>query len=272
MATNSGAYSSGRTIAPTGAVNHSVGCAQPSAEVFYNAMNQSGAKWAVNAIIGDFHKGEGRIILSLRFNKDAKTCSRNWGVGKGKRGTWNDTRIQWEICEPAGHTYAGGTMIGYDVAKNQGYFDRMWKLVVAWNVYCAKVFGYTPDMIGDHAESYRAGYGGNHADVGHWWTKHGKSMDALRAEVKAILDSDTEDEDMDKEKFAGLFREMRKDWQDNDAGDWSKPARDWGVATGLITGGGTTDTGEPNYMWHDLLTREQFIVVLHRLVQMVDEA
>ena len=33
-------------------------------------------------------------------------------------------------------------MIGYDVAKNQPFFDRMWKMVVAWNVYCAKIFGY----------------------------------------------------------------------------------------------------------------------------------
>lgn len=53
-------------------------------------------------------------------------------------------------------------MIGYDVAKNQPFFDRMWKMVVAWNVYCAKIFGYDPCMIGDHAESYKAGMGGNH--------------------------------------------------------------------------------------------------------------
>ena len=114
-------------------VNHSVGCAQPSVDVFFNTMNKSSAGWGVNALLGDFHKGEGRIILALQWN------GRPWGCGSGSKGSWNNTKVQWEICEPAGHTYAGGTMVGYDVAKNQGYFDRMWKMVVAWNVYVAAI-------------------------------------------------------------------------------------------------------------------------------------
>ena len=122
-ATNNGAYTSGRTIKPAGCVNHSVGCAQPSVDVFFNTMNKSSAGWGVNALLGDFHKGEGRIILTLQWN------GRPWGCGSGSKGSWNNTKVQWEICEPAGHTYAGGTMVGYDVAKNQGYFDRMWKMV-----------------------------------------------------------------------------------------------------------------------------------------------
>lgn len=183
FATSNGAYTSGRTIKPEGSVNHSVGCAQPSADVFFNAMNKSSAGWGVNAILGDFHKGEGKIILALNWN------TRPWGCGAGSKGSWNNTKVQWEITEPAGHTYAGGTMIGYDVAKNQPFFDRMWKMVVAWNVYMVKKFGYPVSGISDHAESCRAGYGSNHGDVGHWWPKHGKSMDALRKEVQEILNS-----------------------------------------------------------------------------------
>lgn len=175
------AYSCGRTIQPTGAVNHSLGCAQPKLEVFYNTMNSPKAGWAVNAILGDFHTGEGRILLVMPYK------ARPRGVGSGKKGSWNNSRIQWEVCEPSGHTYAGGTMIGYDVEKNQGYFERMWKMLVAWNVYVCAKLGYSVANIGDHAESYRAGMGGNHADMGHWLPKHGKSMDALRAEVEAIL-------------------------------------------------------------------------------------
>ena len=38
-ATDNGAYTSGRTIRPAGCVNHSVGCAQPSVDVFFNTMN-----------------------------------------------------------------------------------------------------------------------------------------------------------------------------------------------------------------------------------------
>lgn len=272
IATENGAYTCGRTIVPNGAVNHSVGCAQPNPDVFFKNMNKASAGWGVNAIIGGFHQGEGKIILCLRFDKNTKRCSRNWGVGSGKKGSWNNTRIQWEICEPAGHTYAGGTMIGYDVAKNQPFFDRMWKLVVAWNVYCAKIFGYDPCMIGDHAESYKAGMGGNHGDVAHWWPKHGKTMDDLRAEVKAILDAETEDDDMDVKRFKELYNEMRKELQDNDAGTWSAEAREWAVSTGLVVGGDKLPDGSPNYMWADGMTREQLVTVLFRFAQMLGKA
>lgn len=332
-ATKNGAYTSGRTIVPAGCVNHSVGCAQPLADVFYNSMNNPSAGWGVNAILGDFHKGEGKIILTLNWN------TRPWGCGSGSKGSWNNTKVQWEICEPAGHTYAGGTMIGYDVSKNQEYFDRMWKMVVAWNVYMIKKFGYQISGISDHAESYKAGYGSNHGDVGHWWPKHGKSMAALRAEVESILNGDstsavsviyqgkvtasvglncrtvpvsgtvvmtypfgtvvtilkeqngwgytgagwvslayiekintqteTEDDDMDVKRFEELWAEMRKGLQDNDAGQYSQEARDWALSTGLIAGNGTTINGEPNCMWQDVMTREQFVTVLYRFAQMM---
>ena len=190
-ATQNGAYRAGRTISiHQGCVNHSVGCAQPKADVFFNSMNKTSAQWGVNAILGDFHTGEGRILVTL----DLK--ARPWGCGAGSKGSWNNTKIQWEVCEPAGHTYAGGTMIAYDVEKNQGYFDRMWKMLVAWNVYCAVKLGYPVSGISDHAESYRAGYGSNHSDMGQWLPKHGKSMDALRAEVQAILENEEDEEDM----------------------------------------------------------------------------
>lgn len=199
-ATQNGAYKSGRTIAPVGCVNHSVGCAQPSAEVFFGLMNKGGAGWGVNALLGDFHKGPGRILLVLPL-----TC-RPWGCGVGSKGSWNNTRIQWEVCEPSGHTYAGGTMIAYDAAKNADYFRRMWTLLVKWNVYCAVKIGYTADTINDHAESCRAGYGSNHADMGHWLPKHGKSMAALRAEVADILADNT---NIETEEEPGMLRYER---------------------------------------------------------------
>ena len=266
-ATDNGAYRSGRKINPQGSVNHSVGCAQPSVEVFYKSMNKSSAGWGVNAILGDFHKGDGRILVTMPLN------ARPWGCGSGKKGSWNNTKVQWEVCEPAGHTYSGGTMIGYDIAKNQVYFDRMWKMLVAWNVYVVDKFGYPISGISDHIESYYAGYGSGHADMGHWLPKHGKSMNALRAEVEAIINgADTEDDDMDVARFSELFREMRKDLQDNDSGQYSEAARKWAVESGLIAGNGTTINGEPNCMWQDFLTREQLVTVLYRIAQMMGKA
>lgn len=265
-ATQNGAYRSGRVIAKhQGCVNHSVGCAQPKADVFFNTMNKASAQWGVNAILGDFHLGEGRILVTL----DLK--ARPWGCGSGKKGSWNNTKIQWEVCEPAGHTYAGGTMVAYNTAKNQAYFDRMWKMLVAWNVYCVVKLGYPVSGISDHAESYRAGYGSNHSDMGQWLPKHGKSMDALRAEVQAILENE-EDEEVDLAQFKELWHQMRKELQDNDSSTYSEQARQWAVENGLIAGNGTTVDGQPNYMWEDIPTREQLVTVLFRFAQMMGKA
>ena len=267
-ATDNGAYQSGRKINPQGCVNHSVGCAQPSVDVFFKSMNKSSAGWGVNAILGDFHKGDGRILVVLPLD------TRPWGCGSGSKGSWNNTKVQWEVCEPAGHTYAGGTMIAYDVAKNQLYFDRMWKMLVAWNVYLVKKFGYDINGISDHAESYRAGYGSNHSDMGQWLPKHGKSMAALRQEVQAIINNaETEDDFMtDVKKFEEAWLEYRKTLQDNDAGAYSQDARNWATSSGLIAGNGTEINGEPNCMWQDMLTREQLVTVLYRFAQMMGKA
>lgn len=76
-----------------------------------------------------------------------------------------------------------------------------------------------------------------------------------------------EEDDMDKERFRELWLEMRADLQDNDASDWSAEARQWAVDNGIVQGGGSG-----NYMWEDLLTREQMAVMLYRFAQMMGRA
>lgn len=73
--------------------------------------------------------------------------------------------------------------------------------------------------------------------------------------------------DMTTQDFSTAFAEYRKTLQDNDAGDWSKDARNWAVKTGLMQGG-----GDGNYMWQDFLTREQLVTVLHRFAQQMGKA
>lgn len=235
-ATQNGAYRAGRTIRVEGCVNHSLGVAQPSAEVMFGRMDRSDAGWGVNAILGDFHTGEGRILLCMPYDR------RPWGVGSGSKGSWNNSRIQWEVCEPAGHTYAGGTMVGYDVAKNQGYFERMWKLLVAWNVYVAVKLGYGAATVNDHAESYRAGMGSNHADMGQWLPKHGKSMNDLRHEVQAILDQEedamTEERvrEIVAEELARLLPPRRVYHQVSELPQWARPSVELLLAAGILQG------------------------------------
>lgn len=98
---------------------------------------------------------------------------------------------------------------------------------------------------------------------------------AIAEEVNRRLDAETlktEDDDMDAARFKEIWLEMRKELQDNDAGQWSKAARAWAINNGLIYGNGKTTDGEPNYMWEDILTREQLITVLYRFAQMMGKA
>ena len=85
-----------------------------------------------------------------------------------------------------------------------------------------------------------------------------------------------EDDDMDQTKFNEMFKTAmtgyRKELQDNDSGEWSKAAREWAVENGLFVGNGTTDNGDPNMMWEDGVTREQYAVVSKRLYDIIMEA
>ncbi len=94
---------------------------------------------------------------------------------------------------------------------------------------------------------------------------HGQIAD----EVNRRLDNNKEDDNMDIARFKELWIEMRKELQDNDSGAWSQEAREWAASTGLIAGNGTEINGEPNYMWADILTREQFVTVLYRFAKMM---
>jgi N-acetylmuramoyl-L-alanine amidase len=52
-------------------------------------------------------------------------------------------------------------------------------------------YDIAPDNIISHAEGYQKGVASNHADVGHWFPKHGKTMDDLRRDVKDKLSKQT---------------------------------------------------------------------------------
>ena len=77
----------------------------------------------------------------------------------------------------------------------------------------------------------------------------------------------TEDDNMDVERFKELWMEMRAELQDDDASSWSQEARDWATSNGIIQGG-----ENDNYMWEDMLTREQMAVIMYRFAQLMGKA
>lgn len=158
-------------------VLHSLGVAQPNADILINSWDTQTAGVSIHAFIMD-----NQIIQTLPWEY------KGWHVGSGKNGSYNSCSIGVEICEPSGHKYNGGTMIGYDVGKNAVYFEKVYNNAVELFAYLCSKYGLDPEKdIVCHCEAHKLGYGSNHADVMHWFPKHGKSMDTFREDVKNML-------------------------------------------------------------------------------------
>lgn len=79
----------------------------------------------------------------------------------------------------------------------------------------------------------------------------------------------TQNTELTVHEFINLYQQIRKEWQDNDCSEYSSKARAWAIKNGLIVGNGTEINGEPNYMWGDIITREQLVTVLYRFTKML---
>ena len=113
--TNNPCYKAGRKITVKGLMLHSVGCAQPSAQVFINTFNKPTSTAAcVHAFIDG---NTGTIYQTLPWNH------RGWHGGSGKNGSCNDTHIGVEMCEPSGIKYAGGAT--FTGLPNGKYIDAV---------------------------------------------------------------------------------------------------------------------------------------------------
>ncbi len=174
--TGNDCYKIGRTIRPKGIMVHSLGVAQPNVQVFLDTWNAGGVTKCVHAFVA-----KDGVYQTLPWNR------RGWHAG----GAANNTHIGFEICEPAGHTYSGGTMIGYDAAGNAEYFKAVWKNAVELCAMLCGKYGFDPatDII-CHCEGHKRGIASNHADVMHWFPRHGESMDTFRAAVRKEMEDD----------------------------------------------------------------------------------
>lgn len=227
-----------------------------------NDWNHIYREAGVHAWIGKLASGEVTTVQVGPWDKKA------WGCGSGKKGSCNNGWIQFEICE--------------DDLSDPVYFEKAYREAVELTAYLCKLYNLDPQgtvtyggvkvpVILCHQDSYQLGLGGNHSDVYHWFNRYGKNMQTVRDDVAALLagtnNNKEEDDDMDVARFKELWGEMRKELQDNDSGKYSEEARAWATSTGLIAGNGTEINGEPNYMWADILTREQFVTVLYRFAK-----
>lgn len=182
--TNNDCYKTVLKIKPKGIMIHSTATPGIMAAEWFIRWNKSYKAGQINrqACVHAFVDDK-EIYQYLPWNH------RGWHGG----GKANDTHVGLEICEPGGFSYSGGSMVGYDVKKNEAYFRAAWRNTVELCVYLCKEYDLTEKDIIGHVEGYKKGIASNSADPLHWFPKHGESMDTFRAAVRAGLNKATDD-------------------------------------------------------------------------------
>lgn len=247
--TQNDCFRAGRKIQPQGVMVHSTGVAQPDPEVFIRRWNKSGVEKCVHAFVG-----RERVIQTLPWTM------RGWHAG----GSANNTHLSFECCEPAGHTYQGGTMVGYDAEANQPYFEDIYRNAVRLTAMLCREFDLNPEEPGVvicHAEGHSLGVASNHADVLQWWPRHGVTMDQFRRDVaKAMEDGSEEEDDMTQERFDELMDSYLARRAQLEPGEWSAPARAWAEGQGIVSG-----DGDGSFRYRSFTTREETVQLLYQL-------
>jgi len=229
--TNNACYKAGKTIKPKGIMVHSTGANNPwlkryvgpddgllGKNQYNNHWNQDkpgGRQVCVHAFIGKLADGSIATYQTLPWNH------RGWHAG----GDANNTHIGFEICE--------------DGLTDASYFSAVYKEAVELCAHLCKLYGLSEKDIICHSEGYKQGIASNHADVMHWFPKHGKTMDDFRADVR-------------KELLKGGTAVAGKDKPSS----WAQEAWEWAKKEGLLDGTRPKDN----------LTREEFAVVLQKVV------
>lgn len=189
--TDSRCYKAAEKSTPVGIVVHSTGVNNPNLKRYvqpsksnanYDELievigkNGNGNSWnrnikkSVHYVIGKQANGTVGIahVLPETF------CA--WGVGKGKKGSYNynpTAHIQFEVCE--------------DNLKNATYFNACYNAAVSLCADICRRWGWEADVIVSHAEAHKKGFASNHKDIDHWLKKHGKTMKDFRKDVDALL-------------------------------------------------------------------------------------
>lgn len=213
--TKNGCYLAGKTIAPQGIMVHSTGANNPNlkryvgpddgllgenkSKNYWNQATPDGRQVCVHAFIGKLADGTIATYQTLPWNH------RGWHAG----GAANNTHISFEICE--------------DGLTDASYFKKVFQEAVELCAYLCKMYNLDPlkdGVIIGHYEGYKRGIASNHADPGHWFPKHGESMDSFRATVKKALNGSstatpTEPAPTPEKETAATLYRVRKSWSDS---------------------------------------------------------
>ena len=186
-------YKTSRTITPKGVMVHSTGANNPAVARYVqpvdtqadaaglytvlgtnrnkNDWNNPGLDVCVHAFVGKLADGGVGSVQTLPWNH------RGWHAGTGTSGgSANNTHIAFEICE--------------DGLADAAYFGKVYQEAVELTAMLCKQYNLNPladGVVICHSEGYQRGVASNHADVMHWFPKHGKNMDTFRQDVSKTM-------------------------------------------------------------------------------------
>jgi len=139
----------------------------------WNQPTPDGRKVCVHAFIGKLKDGSIATYQTLPWDMVG------WHSGTGSLGAAksanNTGYIGFEICE--------------DGLTDPVYFNKVYREAVELCAYLCSLYNIKPEKpwLICHSEGAKLGIASNHADVMHWFPRHGKSMDTFRTDVKAEL-------------------------------------------------------------------------------------
>ena len=248
LLTNNDCYIRGRTIRPQGVMIHSTGANNPELRRYVapndgllgdpslRHWNQSGVGACVHAFIGKLADGSAATYQTLPWDM------RGWHCGR----SGNDTHISFEICE--------------DGLTDAGYFQAVYREAVELTAYLCKEYGLDPledGVVICHAEGYKRGIASNHADVLHWFPKHGKTMDDFRADVAREMKGEN---NLTEEQVRAIVRE---EYEKIEAERAKLPVSDWAkVKLQLARARGITDGTRPQ----SFATRQEVALMVNAAV------
>ncbi|MCL2875236.1 MAG: N-acetylmuramoyl-L-alanine amidase [Betaproteobacteria bacterium] len=209
--TDNACYQAGMTMMPKGIMLHSTSANNPYLKRYlgpddgllgenqhnnhWNQPTPDGEKKCVHAFIGKLADGSIATYQTLPWNH------RGWHCGS----LGNDTHIAFEICE--------------DGLTDAGYFDAVYREATELCAHLCKEYGLNETQIVCHSEGCKQGIATNHADVMHWFPRHGKNMDSLRAEVRRLLTMDIPSPMVDVANFNVGCSESTANLQKGSMGD-----------------------------------------------------
>lgn len=216
-------YTAGRKITVKGLMLHSVGCSQPSAQVFVRMCNSP--SYGAACVHGFIDGNTGTVYQTLPWNH------RGWHCGSGRNGSGNNTHIGVEMCEPATIRYTGGsTFTCSNLADARACARRTYNAAVELFAYLCKKYGLNPmkdGVILSHAEGNARGIATNHGDPEHLWRGLALpyTMNTFRKAVKLKMEgktgtmqelakADTDRKANTQKPTAKKFYRVRKAWGD----------------------------------------------------------